>query len=96
MAVNHGPVSVAIEADTEVFQEYEGGIITSDECGTNLDHGVLVVGYGVESDEKYYLIKNSWSDSWGENGYIKLGRGDIYNDGQGQCGMLLQGSYPSY
>ena len=94
-AVSRQPVSIAIQADSRDFQLYKSGVFTGS-CGTNLDHGVLVVGYGVESDEKYYLIKNSWSDSWGENGYIKLGRGDKYNDGQGQCGMLLQGSYPSY
>ena len=94
-ALSRQPVSIAIEADGRDFQLYKSGVFTG-KCGTNLDHGVLVVGYGVESDEKYYLIKNSWSDSWGENGYIKLGRGDKYNDGQGQCGMLLQGSYPSY
>jgi len=45
-AVAQGPVSVAIEADTDVFQSYSNGIISSEDCGTQLDHGVLVVGYG--------------------------------------------------
>ena len=58
-------------------------------CGTKLDHGVLVVGYG-NAGEDYYLVKNSWGTSWGENGYIKLGRGEQYNNGDGQCGMLMQ------
>jgi len=50
LAVSQHPVSVAIEADRLVFQMYTSGIITSANCGTNLDHGVLVVGYGTESN----------------------------------------------
>jgi len=92
-AVAQQPVSIAIEADQKDFQFYKSGVLTSD-CGTTLDHGVLVVGYGEENGEDYYLVKNSWGISWGDEGYIKLGRGLQYNDGQGQCGMLLQASYP--
>ena len=88
-ALSKQPVSIAIQADQRDFQLYESGIFTGD-CGTSLDHGVLAVGYG----EDYYLVKNSWSSSWGDNGYIKLGKGDEYNDGAGQCGLLMQGSYP--
>jgi C1A family cysteine protease len=101
-AVALQPVSVAIEADQIDFQLYKSGVLTS-ECGTTLDHGVLVIGYGsegkegterIEGTEDYYLVKNSWGTSWGDEGYIKLGRGPQYNDGQGQCGILLQASYP--
>lgn len=88
------PVSIAIEADTRDFQLYKSGVFTSSTCGTNLDHGVLAVGYGTESGQNYYLVKNSWGTSWGEKGYIKLGRGSQYNGGDGQCGMLLEASYP--
>lgn len=87
------PVSVAIEADQREFQLYKSGVFTGT-CGTKLDHGVLVVGYGNLDGEDYYLVKNSWSTSWGQNGYIMLGRGTSYNSGNGQCGVLLQGSYP--
>ena len=72
---------------------YKSGVFTG-ECGTKLDHGVLVVGYGSESGSDYYLVKNSWGTVWGDEGYIKLARGDEYNNGAGQCGMLMQGSYP--
>lgn len=92
-AIAMQPVSVAIEADERDFQLYSSGVLTS-KCGTNLDHGVLAVGYGSESGNDYYLVKNSWGVSWGENGYIKLGRGKEYNEGRGQCGILMDGSYP--
>lgn len=87
------PVSVAIEADEREFQLYKSGVFNG-KCGTNLDHGVLAVGYGTEGGEDYYKVKNSWSSTWGEKGYIRLGRGTNYNGGKGQCGILLEASYP--
>ena len=92
-ALNQQPVSIAIQADQKDFQLYKSGVFTGS-CGTQLDHGVLVVGYGTSEGEDYYLVKNSWGTTWGDKGYIKLGRGDEYNNGHGQCGMLMQGSYP--
>jgi len=95
-ALMQQPVSVAIEADQPAFQLYSSGIFTG-KCGTNLDHGVLLVGY----DESSYILKNSWSTSWGDNGYIYLGKGNDpstnkpYNEGAGQCGVLMEGSYPN-
>jgi C1A family cysteine protease len=92
-AVSQQPVSIAIEADQREFQLYKSGVFST-ACGVNLDHGVLVVGYGTENNLDYYLVKNSWGTSWGDDGYIKLGRGKQYNNGDGQCGLLLQGSFP--
>jgi cathepsin L len=92
-ALYQQPVSVAIEADPSSFQLYKSGVFTGN-CGTNLDHGVLVVGYGSDNENDYYKIKNSWGTSWGENGYIRIGRGSNYNNGQGQCGVLMMASYP--
>ena len=92
-ALAQQPVSIAIEADQRDFQLYKSGVFTG-KCGTNLDHGVLAVGYGMENKQDYYLVKNSWGESWGENGYIKLARGPQYNNGQGQCGILMEASYP--
>lgn len=81
------PISVAIEASGMSFQFYKSGIFTG-QCGTKLDHAVLLVGYG----DNYYTIKNSWGSSWGENGYIRLGKGN-YNNGKGQCGVLMAGAF---
>jgi len=92
-ALSMQPVSIAIQADEREFQLYKSGVFTG-KCGNQLDHGVLAVGYGVLDSLDYYLVKNSWSTSWGNGGYIKLGRGPQYNGGDGQCGMLLQASYP--
>lgn len=89
------PVSVAIEADQKEFQLYKSGVFTA-ACGTNLDHGVLVVGYGTDTTSglNFYKVKNSWGTTWGQNGYILLARGASYNNGAGQCGVLMEASYP--
>lgn len=82
-ALNKGPVSVAIEADKAVFQQYTGGIISGSDCGTSLDHGVLAVGYGSENGQEYFIVKNSWGSNWGDNGFVKL----AIEDGAGVCGI---------
>jgi len=65
-AVAQQPVSVSIEADKRVFQQYTSGIFDSSECGTKLDHAVLVVGYGSENGTDYWIMKNSWGTVWGD------------------------------
>ena len=92
-AIAQQPVSVAVEADQSSFQFYSGGVMTG-ACGTALDHGVLAVGYGSDAGQDYYKVKNSWGATWGEAGYIRLGRGSSYNGGAGQCGILMDPSYP--
>jgi len=89
-AVAKGPVSVAIEADKMVFQNYKKGVLSSN-CGDQLDHGVLAVGYGTESGKDYWLVKNSWGPTWGDKGYVKLLRGKKQ---AGECGIKSDPSYP--
>merc|ERR1712187_907906 len=81
-ALNSRPISVAIQADQSVFQQYTGGVITSG-CGSNLDHGVLAVGY----DGNTIKVRNSWGSSWGVQGYVS-----IYAS---QCGITTSASYPT-
>jgi len=91
-AVLHGPVSVGIEADQRVFQFYKAGILNSSDCGTFLDHAVLLVGFGASvANIPYWKLKNSWGTSWGLEGYMLLERG-MGKDGE--CGLLESASYP--
>jgi C1A family cysteine protease len=93
-AVQHQPVSVAIQANKRSFQMYKSGIYNDPDCGFELDHGVLLIGYGYDKtyDMDYWIIKNSWSESWGENGYIRIQRN--INDSRGLCGISMDPSVP--
>ncbi|KAH9318734.1 hypothetical protein KI387_020503 [Taxus chinensis] len=90
-AAAHQPISVAIEAGGRDFQFYESGVFTG-ECGTDLDHGVTLVGYG-SADKDYWIVKNSWGPSWGEKGYIRMERN--IKASSGKCGIAIQPSYPT-
>lgn len=69
------------------------GVFTG-QCGTDLDHGVLAVGYGTDSDGlNYWIVKNSWGSSWGEKGYIRMQRYGPSNT-YGICGMNIEPSFP--
>ena len=83
------PVSVAVDASGVTWQYYNGGIL-SGVCGTELDHGVLIVGYDYTGSTPYWIVKNSWGNRWGENGYIRL----KITDKEGECGINMMPSYP--
>ena len=88
-AVSKAPVSVAVEADSAVFQMYKSGVVDSTACGTHLNHGVLAVGY----TDEYWIVKNSWGESWGDKGYIKIKYDET---GAGICGINQMNSYPTF
>jgi cathepsin L len=87
-AIEKSPVSIAIEADKRVFQLYKSGVLSGSACGTNLDHGVVAVGFGNSGGENYAIVRNSWGGSWGNKGYVWIATD---ND---TCGILRQPSYP--
>jgi len=93
-AIAQQPVSVTVEADTYVFQGYTGGILNSASCGTELDHAITAVGYGHDSASglDYYIVRNSWGASWGDQGYIKIA---ATASGDGICGIQQISVYPS-
>ncbi|KAF4714587.1 hypothetical protein FOZ62_026559, partial [Perkinsus olseni] len=92
-ALINGPVSLAVNVDLN-FQMYQSGLFNASSCsvGEDLNHGVVAVGYGTTPDgDDYYIIRNSWGDSWGEDGYIYMKRGD---NTLGRCNMLELMSVP--
>lgn len=95
-AVSKQPVSVAIAAND--IMSYTSGIFDNKDCGTGLNHGVLLVGYGSEDGEEYWIVKNSWGDNWGENGYIRMAINydtTGTNGTSGMCGILMDGDVPT-
>ena len=68
-----GPVGVAVDSSSTIFRNYRKGVIKSQNCGLNLGHAVLAVGYGTDEEgDDYVMIKNSWGRSWGDNGVGKI------------------------
>uniref|UniRef100_V9IGG4 Cathepsin L n=2 Tax=Apis TaxID=7459 RepID=V9IGG4_APICE len=86
----HGPISVAIDASHKTFSFYSHGIYYEPTCGNteeSLDHAVLAVGYGKINGKDYWLIKNSWSNYWGNDGYI------LMSQEKNNCGVLTTPTY---
>lgn len=79
--LNYRPVAVSIEGENDFFRNYRSGVI-KEGCGTNLDHAVLCIGYGVDNGQEYFIIKNSWGTGWGEKGYARIA--------PDQCGITLE------
>lgn len=88
-----GPVAVSIDAAHKSFSFYANGVYYEPECGNkteNLDHAVLAVGYGVLNGDPYWLVKNSWSTYWGNDGYVLMSMKD------NNCGVATDATYPTF
>ncbi|KAI1723209.1 papain family cysteine protease domain-containing protein [Ditylenchus destructor] len=84
-----GPIVVAIDANAPSFSLYSGGVYYDPECTEDVNHAVLLVGYGSDQYGEYWLIKNSWGTAWGEEGYLRLAR-----NRDNHCGVAVECSYP--
>jgi C1A family cysteine protease len=91
--VNYGPICFGLHVDTDAFMFYESGVLKIDNCPNHLQdlqHALALVGYGYDNDLQtpYWIIKNSWGTSWGENGYLRLAK-----DAGNMCGIATMASY---
>jgi C1A family cysteine protease len=91
-AVVNQPLSVAVDSDT--WQLYTSGIITSSKCGTEIDITVLAVGYSSQNNQDYWILQNQWGTTWGIQGYIYVAKGNSTNN-PGICGVAQLGNYPT-
>lgn len=88
-AIKQGPVLSYLSANNFYFRGYAGGIINNQCCfeTKTLDHLVVAVGFGVEQGASYFIYRNSWGESWGEAGYVRV---TATNQGYGICGNQSQ------
>ncbi|NXG00700.1 CATS protein, partial [Sakesphorus luctuosus] len=84
-----GPVAVAIDATRPTFFLYHSGVYDDPQCSQEVNHGVLVVGYGSLDNKDYWLVKNSWGVWFGDSGYIRMLR-----NASNRCGIATYASYP--
>ena len=87
-----GPIAAILDASSSGFKHYKSGIFDPEDCGTDLNHAVAIVGYSNKSGETpYWIVRNSWGTKWGEDGYMRL----KITDGNGSCGINLRPSFPN-
>ncbi|XP_028769812.1 ervatamin-B-like [Neltuma alba] len=92
-AIANHPITVGLDATPLRF--YQGGIIDGENCpmGTQPNHAVLIVGYDSKDGKDYWIVKNSWGEDWGMNGYFMIQRNS--NAPNGVCSINTAASYPT-
>ena len=91
IAVTMGPVVAAVATSDPVFLFYQSGVISSENCGVMVDCAVTIVGFGEDAQkQQFWIVKNSWGESWGEHGYGKI----AISEGMGVCGINSQATIP--
>ena len=92
-AVAQQPVAISIDASSDVFHNYAGGVLDSTDCGLTTNHAVAIVGYGTDeaSGLEYWLVRNSWGPDWGVDGFIKI----AITEGDGICAINHRPLYPT-
>ena len=91
-AVRQMPVGVSFEV-TDDFSFYRSGIYSGVSCSGKLNHAMLVVGFGQSGSHRYWIVRNSWGTSWGDNGYVKILRSETKKEGT--CNLHTYMYYPA-
>ena len=86
------PVTVTLNTNSELFAGYQSGILDDPACGPQRTGTGLLIGYGSEEGQDYWIVRNSWGKEWGEQGYIRI----AMVEGTGICGIHLEAYYPVY
>ena len=93
-AIAQSAANVAVAAGNDVFRSYTGGILMADAgCPTRIDHAITAVGYGVSNGVEFLTVRNSWGESWGEAGYIRM---ELVDGLFGTCGVNGHVALPTF
>jgi C1A family cysteine protease len=91
-ALKNYALTARVDASSNLWRSYDGGVITSDDCGTTLNHSVAIVGYKVQTiGYDYWIVRNSMGKGWGDKGYAQI---DLKADFPGICGVMSETYYP--
>jgi len=85
-ALTHQPIAAAINASSQSFMSYISGVYDDETCASSaaeVNHSILLIGYGSEAGEDYWLVQNAWGSDWGDSGYIRIAQ----KPGEGICGI---------
>lgn len=95
-ALENGVTTIAVNVQTSLYY-YEKGVLTLNGCADAVsgwpNHAIMAVGWGTEGGVDYVIVKNSWGNGWGENGYARIEA--TKGSGMGACQLWNVASQPS-